>query len=175
MPGVGDDVEIPAAQSILVLRLVDGAHRHADAEPIERGLVEQKHALEIRILGEEFDRVRLAGLAVDELVVADLVARLFQQPHRLAQILPHRLWIAADRIGIGGGKNLGRHLVAHLLQNLELAAFRQAAGGKFSAFEVAGDALVLTEEDLLVHLLEIERQIEGAAHARILELGRGGC
>ena len=41
--------------------------------------------------------------------------------------------------------------------------------GKLGALEIAGDAPVLAEEDLLVHLLEIECEVEGAAHARILE------
>ena len=40
---------------------------------------------------------------------------------------------------------------------------------RFRAFEIAGDAFVLAEEDLLVHLLEIERVIEGKPHARIME------
>ena len=62
--------------------------RHA--EPLERGLVEQEDALEARVFGEEFDRVRLAGLGVDELLVAHLVAGFLQQPHRLAQIVAHR-------------------------------------------------------------------------------------
>ena len=89
-PGMGDDVEIPAAQPVLVLRLVDRAHRHGDAEPFERGLVEQEDALEDRSIGEELDRERLAGLGVDELLVAHLVAGLLEQPHRLAQIVAHR-------------------------------------------------------------------------------------
>ena len=54
-------------------------------------------------------------------------------------------------------------------RSLELAAGRQAGGRKLGAFEIAGDALVLAEENLLVHLLEIERVIEGEPHARILE------
>ncbi len=37
--------------------------------------------------------------------------------------------------------------------------------------EIAADALVLAEEDLLVHLLEVERVVQRAAHAGILELG----
>src|SRR5438552_131377 len=34
-PARGDHVEIPLAQPVLVLRLVDGTHRYADAEPLE--------------------------------------------------------------------------------------------------------------------------------------------
>ena len=139
------------------------------------GLIEQEDALEARILGEEFDRQRLAGLGVDELLVAHLVAGFLEQPHRLAQIGAHRLGIAVDRIGVGRREYLGRHLVAHRLQDFELAAGRQPGGGKLGALEIAGDALVLAEEDLLVHLLEVEREIESAAHPRILELCRGGC
>ena len=79
--------------------------------------------------------------------------------------------IAVDRIGIGRGENFGGNLVAHGFEDFELAAGRQAGRRKLGAFEIAGDALVLAEENLLVHLLEIERVVEGEAHARILEFG----
>ena len=160
-PGRGDDVEIPFAQPVLVLRVVDRAHRHADAEAIERRLVEQEDALEARIVGEELDLIGLAGLGVDELLVAHFVARFLEQPHRLAQIVAHRIGRAADRIGIDLRENLRRNLVAHGFEELELLAGRQAGGGELGAFEIAGDAMVLAEENLLVHFLEIERVIEG--------------
>ena len=66
-------------------------------------------------------------------------------------------------------KTSGRNLVAHRLQNFQLAAGRQTARRQFGALKIAGDALILAEEDLLVHLLEIERVIEGEPHPRILE------
>ena len=168
-PGEGDDVEIPVAQPVLILRRIDRAYRHGDAEAFERGLVEQEDALEVRVYGEEFDRVTLARLAVDELQIAHFVARFLEEPHRLAQIGAHRGGIAADRIGIRFLEHLGGNLVAHRLQEFELAAGRQAGGREVRAFEIAGDAFVLAEEDLLVHLLEIERVIEGKPHARIME------
>ena len=124
----------------------------------------------VGIVEQELDRERLAGLGVDELLVADLVAGLLEQAQRLAQIGAHRLRAAADRIGVGGGEHLGRHLVAHGLEDFELLALRQAGGGELGALEIAGDALVLAEEELLVHLLEIEGEVERAAHARVLEL-----
>ena len=64
----------------------------------------------------------------------------------------------------------GGNLVAHRLQQFEFAAARHAGRGEIGAFEIAGDALVLSEEDLLVHLLEIERIVEGKPDARVLEL-----
>ena len=67
-------------------------------------------------------------------------------------------------------KTSGGNLVAHRVQQFELPAGRQAGGREVRAFEIAGDALVLSEENLLVHLLEIERVIEGEPDARILEL-----
>ena len=63
-----------------------------------------------------------------------------------------------------------RHLVLHGLQDFQLLALRNAGRRQFGALEIAGDALVLAEENLLVHLLEVEGEVEGAAHARVLEL-----
>ncbi len=54
-PGRDDHVEIPAAQPVLVLRIIDGADGDGDAEALERGLVEQDEALGIRILGQDLD------------------------------------------------------------------------------------------------------------------------
>jgi len=156
------------------LRGVDRAHRHADTEPVERGLVEQKDALKTRIFGEEFDRVGLAGLGVDELLVADLVAGGFEKPQRFAQIVAHVLRIAVDRVGVSRGEYFGGDLVAHAFEDFELAPLRQPGGGEFEALEIAGDARVLPEENLLVHLLEIERVIESPPDARILKLGAAG-
>src|SRR5262249_19309047 len=42
--------------------------------------------------------------------------------------------------------------------------------GELGAVEIARDAAILAVEDLLVHLLEIEREVERAAQARVLEL-----
>src|SRR4029077_3869821 len=62
------------------------------------------------------------------------------------------------------GKDLGRNLVAHSLQQLEFAVRGQAAGCEVGAFEIAGDALILTVENLPVHFLEIKRVVEGKSH-----------
>src|SRR3984893_2182978 len=45
-----------------------------------------------------------------------------------------------------------------------------ARTGQLGALEIAADPPVLTEEELLVHLLEVEGEIERASHPRILEL-----
>src|SRR5262245_54566008 len=50
----------------------------------------------------------------------------------------------------------------------------QSLRGKLSAVEIAVDARVLTEEDLLVHLFEVEREVERPAYARVLELLAAG-
>ena len=61
-------------------------------------------------------------------------------------------------------------LRAHGFEDLQFAALRQAAGRQFSAVEITADALVLIEENLLVHFLEIECEIQRPAHPRIREL-----
>ena len=60
-------------------------------------------------------------------------------------------------------------MIAHGFEQFELAAGRHAGGGKVGAVEIAVDALILPEENLLVHFLEIERVIEGKPHPRVLE------
>jgi hypothetical protein len=53
----------------------------------------------------------------------------------------------------------------------ELGALRHARGGELGAVEIAGDPLVLAEEESCLFISsEIEREIERAAQARILEL-----
>ena len=58
----------------------------------------------------------------------------------------------------------------HLVEELQLAALRQALVGELGIVEVAADADIEIVEQLLVGFLEVEGQGEGAAHARILEL-----
>ena len=143
--------------------VIHGANADCDAEPLQRRLVEQHEALGVRIGGQELDRERLAGLRIHELLIADLIASLFQKPRRLAQIRTHIFGVAPDRILEGLGEHFRRDLVAHGFKNFELFALRETRAGKLGAFEIAVDALVLPEEQLLVHLLEIERIVEGAA------------
>ena len=103
------------------------------------------------------------------MLVLDFVTRLFEQAQRFAQIVAHRAGIAVDRIGIGLLEQVGWKLDAHGFEQFELAAGRHAGGGKVGAVEIAVDALICAEENLLVHFLEIERMIEGQPHPRVLE------
>src|SRR5262245_25926434 len=66
--------------------------------------------------------------------------------------------------------DLGRHLVTQRFQDVEFLPLRQPRTGQFGALEVAVDPPVLTEEELPVHLLEIEGKIERASNPRILKL-----
>ena len=127
-----------------------------------------------RAVDQELDRHRLLGLHRHQPAVADFPACILQQPHAFAQVGADRLGIAAGRIGVGRGEDLGRHLVLHGFEDRELLAFRQSARRELGALEIAADAGVLPEEELLVHLLEIERVVERAAHPRIAELGAPG-
>ncbi len=125
-PRVGDDVEIPVAKPVLVLRRIDRPHADGDAEALQRRLVEQHDPLEARIRAQEFEGELGPGLEVDQLAVAHLVAGLLQQAQRFAQIVAHRFRAAADRVGVGRREDLGRHLRAHGLEDFQLLALRQA-------------------------------------------------
>ena len=152
------------------MRRINGAHADCNAEPFQRRLEEQHHALEARILAQQFESELRSGLDIDQLAVVHLIAGLFQQMQRFAQIVPHRFRIAADRIGIGRREHFRGHLRANGFEDFKLPALRQAAGREFSAVEITFDALVLIEENLLVHFLEVECEIQRAAHPRIGEL-----
>src|SRR5262249_26317276 len=60
--------------------------------------------------------------------------------------------------------------VTDLLQDLKLPSFGHAGAGELGAVEVARYPFVLSEENLLVHLLKIEGKIERKPHPRVLEL-----
>src|SRR5262249_1372805 len=123
-PGKRNNVEVPAAQPVLIVRLINRAYRDRDAETFQGWLVEQKHAFEERRVSKEFNFKRLSGLRVDDLLIAHLVAGLSQEPQGLAQIVADSVLIAIDRIGIRLGEYLGRNLVAHWFEQLKFAAGR---------------------------------------------------
>src|SRR5262249_3417757 len=121
-PSGRDDVEVPAAQPVLVLYLVDRPHCGRDAEAIQRWLIEEENALEAQVFGEQFNGIGLASLGLHQLLVAHLVTSLSEEPQSLAQIVAHHLGISADRIRMGLGENLSRNLVAHGFKQFELSA-----------------------------------------------------
>src|SRR5262249_57320835 len=90
-PGEGDDVEVPVAQAVLVLRFVDGAHGNCYAEPLQRRLEEQEHPFEAWIGGGEFDRERLPPLWVGKLLGAPPRNGLFFQFVAFSPIVPRLL------------------------------------------------------------------------------------
>jgi hypothetical protein len=94
------------------LRVIHGAHGNCDPKSVERRLVKQKDTLKAWIVGEELDGKRRAGFAVDQLLILDFVAGFLEQPDRLAQIVADGFGIAADRIGVGRGEQLGRNFIA---------------------------------------------------------------
>src|ERR1022692_945127 len=90
-----------------------------------------------------------------QLWIAYLEARFLQELYALPQVGAHSFGIAADRIDVRRGENVGRHLIADRLENFQLQPLGQAGCGKLGSLEIAVDALVLPIEQLLVHLLEI--------------------
>ena len=104
------------------------------------------------------------GLAVGahQLAVADFEAGFLQQPRRLAQIVAGRFRIAADRILVGHREDLGRHLVAHRFENLQLLPLGKSRRGEFgNAVKIAAVAMVLSVRELPVRLFPVIGIIEG--------------
>jgi hypothetical protein len=67
-------------------------------------------------------------------------------------------------------KNFRRNLVAHALQDFQFFALRQAARRELCPVEVAADPLVGAVKDGPVEFLEVEGEVQRAAHALVLEL-----
>src|SRR5450759_268206 len=168
-PLVDDHVEIEAAKPVLVLRVVDDADRGRHTDALQRGLVEQRDPFRGRILNQDLDGDRLAR-GIYQLAIAYLEARFLQELYALPQVGAHSFGIAADRIDVRRGENVGRHLIADRLENFQLQPLGQAGCGKLGSLEIAVDALVLPIEQLLVHLLEIVGVVERPAQPRVLEL-----
>src|SRR5262249_30550166 len=153
--------------------MVDASYGDLDAQTSKRRLVEVDDAFRSRRIAleaEDLNAQRFAGLDVNLLETAHLVARLPDEPHPLAQIGAHVLGRAGNWIGIWRGKDLGRHLVAQRFQDVEFLPLRQPGTGQFGALDVAVDPPILTEKELPVHLLEIEGEIERASNPYILKL-----
>src|ERR1700745_709895 len=121
-PNGRDDVEVPAAQPVLILYLVARPHCGRNTEAIQGWLIEEENALEAGAFGEKFNGIGLAGLDVHQLLVAHLITGLLEKPQGLAQIVAHRLRISVDRIRIGFGENFWRNLVADGFKQFELPA-----------------------------------------------------
>src|SRR5258706_14621506 len=168
-PRSDDDIVIPVSLAVHVRRLVGISQRDRHAKSLQRWLVKQQEALHVWISRrvEHFDGHGFAGLGVDELLITYFVASFAQQTSCFAQVGPHSFWIAVDWVFVFGSKDFGRHLVAYGLEDFEFETGRQSRRGKFGTFEIARNPMILVEENLLVHLLEIERQIERAAHPRV--------
>src|SRR4029079_8587879 len=88
-PARNDDVVVPLAKAIFVLRRVHHAHIHVHAETFKRRFGEQDEPLGGRIIHEKFESKRLAALGIDKLGVANLVSGLTKQSERLAQVVTH--------------------------------------------------------------------------------------
>src|SRR5262249_39111755 len=130
----------------------------------------QHKALGSGIIDQEFDRKLLTCLGINQPGVLDFVARFPKQLQRLAQVIANGIGTAPDRIGVGLGKQIIRHFASDGLKYLQFLSGWHAGGGELGALEVAGDPFILAEKKLAVHFLEIEGEVEGPAHTRILEL-----
>jgi len=130
-PPIGGDIEVETAQAILVLDTIDGPNIHGDAEPLKIRLVEKQAALVTLIRGQKFHTDGLPR-GIDQLAVANFESGFFQKPRCLAQIVAGRLRVATDRIFVRHREDLGRHLVAHrfeILQLLTLGKSDEASSG----------------------------------------------
>ena len=171
-------VEIPVAKPVLILDRIDVPNGNRYSDPFQRRLVEQA----TRSKAGSSARASNSTVNGSPLVTSTSFRSRTSKPasfisfSRLAQIAADRLRTAANRIGVGGREDLRRDLARARSRESPVPCRCGKPGCHqfVDAVEVAADARVLTEEDLLVHLLEIERIVECASDPGIAELARGG-
>src|SRR5262245_44802691 len=164
-----DDVKIEGVVAALILGSVHNAHAGLDTELFQSRLEGQHNALEVRLDEEELGG-QLRALRVGEHAVLGYPSRFCKHLGSLAQMSARVLGSGVDGIAPNRGEHLRRHLVLDLLQQLELSALGSQRCLELGVVEKALQTLVLIVEQVLVGPLEVERQIERAPHARILEL-----
>ena len=196
---VDDDVVVVRVLAALVLRAVDGAQAGLDAELLQILHVGQHDPLELGRRQQELGVERLALVVAQHVGLGgrrqsdaahdgaeraaaallldgdflDRPAGFGQKLGRLAHVIAEIVRRVVDRVLPLGGEHLRRDLALHLVEQLQLAALRQALVGELGIVEVAADADIEIVEQLLVGFLEVEGQREGAAHARILRTACG--
>src|SRR6185437_13643862 len=98
LPVGDDDVEIPFAQTVGVLYVVDQADTDLYSYPLQRWLIEQDHSLKVLVSNQELDGHLLFGIGIDQNEVPNFVPRLREQIDRLEQICALCFIVRSERI-----------------------------------------------------------------------------
>ena len=149
---------------------INGAHACANAKAFQRAHIGQHDPFESRRHQQEFHREGFTGRIAQNAVRPRFPARFLQQAIGPAQIFPLLLRLGIDGVAIFLAEHFRRHLVLHLLQNLQLLWPGQALGRKLRVGEEGIGARILAVEEIAVRPFEIEGEIEGFAHAPVLKL-----
>jgi hypothetical protein len=123
----------------------------AIAEPLQRRLEEQHHSLKARILAQQFECELRSAPGINQLAVAHFVPASFSNRSASADFrapLPD----CRQPIGIGG-RETSAGTSARTASRISNSRPAAAARGQLGAVEIAADAVILIEENLLVHLL----------------------
>src|SRR3990167_1277424 len=168
-----DQVEIPRAQAVDVLRDIDPANHQFHAEIGHVALERQQYALEFGLREEKLETDRFA-FGIEHQVAFDAPAGFLQQ------LIGAPLLFADDAAAVGDGnaefigKHRGGNLVAQRFEELQLVGAGQAAGGQFGVVEITAGAGIGTIEQLALGPFEIEQQAQRLAHPFVLEQGPAG-
>src|SRR5262245_3382416 len=164
-----NDVIVEHVATTLVLRGVNDAHADLDAELFQRRLERQHDALEVGLHQQKFGG-ELHAIAVGQRTILGLPTGFGQQLCRFRHVLAGIVRRGVDRVLPFAGEYLGRNLRLDLLEDLELAAARQATGLQFRIVEVTAEPDVLIIKQVLVDPFKVESKVEGTPYARVLKL-----
>ncbi|MCY1541068.1 hypothetical protein D9M68_767410 [compost metagenome] len=131
-----DQVEIPRAQAIDVLRDVNAANHQLHAEVGQVAFEWQQDALELGLCEQELETDRFAG-GVEHLVAVDTPSRLLQQLVGAALLLANNAAAIGDRHVEFIGKHLWGDFVAKRFEDFQLGGAGQTAGRQFGVIEIA--------------------------------------
>ena len=109
LPHRDDDIEIPVAQPIGVLYIINQAHHGVDANALQRRPIEQNDSFETLITDQKLDAELLVRSRRDKHEVLNLETGLEKEAHGLKQIRANCLLVGIDRIPVWRGENLRRN------------------------------------------------------------------
>src|SRR5262249_10458336 len=104
-----DNIEIPLAQPIGVLYIINQSHHGLDAKALQRRLIEQNDSFETLISDQKLDAELLVRSRRDKHEGLDLETGLEKQAHGFKQIRADGLLVGIDRVPVWRGENLRRN------------------------------------------------------------------
>src|SRR5690606_17318111 len=138
------------------LRLLDASYCCFHADHLEDTRKGKRNRLDGRTSQHDLELQGLTSLGIDHLGAFQLVTGLPQHADRNLEVLTQFLRGSVDRVLVGLRKDLGRHQVFYVVEDLEFQTLRKAGRSKLGTEEEAVYPIVGIVEDRSPEFFEIK-------------------